>query len=131
MVVVGLAGLVSSPIVFVGEFSVSVVSKLVRCGYVFCVYYKDVIKKVMRINEDVVWIFFCEVLIWFIGIKMFVDVMCKYVKLDDVVGIKVNVLGSLYFLVNFVMVFFLVEVVHVVGVFKYNVIIYDQYGFWM
>ncbi len=54
--------------------------------------------------------------------------MARFVKPGDVVGVKINTLGSPHSSVHPATAFAVAEAVHAAGVPKENVIIYDQYG---
>ncbi len=52
----------------------------------------------------------------------------RFIKKEDIVGIKVNCLGSPYASVHPATAYALAELVHKLGVAKKDIIIYDQYG---
>lgn len=97
-------------------------------GYVLRVHHPGATTEIIKTNEDVVRAMVARALTEFTGESTPGAAMARFFKKTDVVGIKINTLGSPYSSVNPVTAFAVAEAVHAAGVPKENVIIYDQYG---
>ncbi len=83
---------------------------------------------VTKVNDEVVATMVAEALKKFTGEADAVKAIGRFIKKDDVVGIKINTLGSPYSAVNPGTAFALAELCHKLGIPKGKIYIYDQYG---
>jgi hypothetical protein len=83
---------------------------------------------VTKTNEEVVIKMVAEALTKFTGESDPVKAIGRFIKTDDVVGIKVNALGSPFASVHPATAFALAELCHKLGIAKNKIYIYDQYG---
>ena len=85
-------------------------------------------EKIKKTNEDVVKKMVSEVMTKFTGEKDLASSLAKFFKKEDVVGIKINTLGSPYASVHPATAFAFAEGLHAMGIPKNKIYIYDQYG---
>lgn len=97
-------------------------------GRVVQVTHSGATEKISKTDEAVVDKMVREALVKFTGEADAKAAMARFIKADDVVGIKINTLGSPLAAVCPETAFALAKVVHEVGVPKNKIIIYDQYG---
>lgn len=97
-------------------------------GKVVEVNHSGATEKIRKTNKEVVNQMVREVLVKFTGEKDAAAAMGKFLKKDDVVGIKVNCLGSPLASVDAATAFALADIAHEFGIPKTNIYIYDQYG---
>lgn len=97
-------------------------------GRVVQVTHSKATEKIKKVDKAVVAQMVDELLKKLTGEADAVKAMAHFVKKDDVVGIKVNALGSPFTVADPATAFAIAELVHKVGVPKKNIIIYDQYG---
>ena len=101
---------------------------MARKGYVLRVHHSGATIKTTKQDKAVVKQMVDKALLSFTGATTVGDAMKRFVKPDDIVGIKVNTLGSPYSTVTAETAFSVAEAVHAAGIPKENIIIYDQYG---
>lgn len=97
-------------------------------GKILQVTHNGATTNITKTNADVVKQMVSEALVKFTGEKDAVAAMGRFIKADDVVGIKVNCLGSPYASSDPATAFALAELVNQLGVPKTSITIYDQYG---
>lgn len=83
---------------------------------------------ITKTNDEVVTKMVSEALVKFTGEGDAVKAIGRFLKKDDVVGIKVNTLGSPFSTVTPATAYALANLCHQFGIPKSNVYIYDQYG---
>jgi uncharacterized protein (DUF362 family) len=97
-------------------------------GYVLRVHHSGASTDITTTNDEVVKTLVAEALKRFTGAATAGEAMKQFVKPTDIVGVKINTLGSPFSSVNPATAFAVAEAVHAAGVPKDKVIIYDQYG---
>ncbi len=84
--------------------------------------------KIRKTDADIVDKMVREALVKFTGEKDAVAALPRFLSKDDVLGIKINTLGSPYAAVDPATAFALARVANEMGIPKNKIIIYDQYG---
>jgi uncharacterized protein (DUF362 family) len=97
-------------------------------GRVLQVTHSGATTNIAKTNGQVVEQMVREALVKFTGEKDAAAAMARFLKPDDVVGIKVNTLGSPLASVDPETAFALARVAHEMGIPKNKIVIYDQYG---
>ncbi|MBH22934.1 MAG: hypothetical protein CMH57_00475 [Myxococcales bacterium] len=97
-------------------------------GRVVQVTHPGATEDIKKTNEEVVKKMVSKALTEFTGDDDPVKAIARFFKKEDVVGIKVNCLGSPYATVHPATAFALADTLHAMGIPKNNIYIYDQYG---
>ena len=97
-------------------------------GHVVRAYHSGATIKVTKQDKEIVERMLEAALLRLTGESSIGDAMKHFVKPDDIVGVKLNTLGSPYSTVTAETAFAVADAVHAAGVAKENIIIYDQYG---
>lgn len=96
-------------------------------GQVLRVHHSGATTDIIKTNDDVVKTMVDKALLEFTGEATIAAAMGHFVQKTDLVGIKINTLGSPYSSVNPATAFAIADAVHAAGVPKTKIIIYDQY----
>ena len=99
-----------------------------RKGHVVRVHHSGATLKVTKQDKATVKKMVDTALMRLTGAATVGDAMKRFISADDIVGVKVNTLGSPYSTVTAETAFSVADAVHAAGVPKENIIIYDQYG---
>ncbi len=97
-------------------------------GHIVQVTHSKATEAIKKTDEAVVRQMVAEALKKFTGKADLAAALGTYFKKEDVVGIKVNTLGSPFASVHPATAFALAEGLHALGIPKKNIYIYDQYG---
>jgi len=97
-------------------------------GHIVQVTHSGATTDIKKTNTEIVELMVKEAMVKFTGEKDLAAALGKFFKVDDVVGIKVNTLGSPYASVHPATAFAFAKGLHALGIPKKNITIYDQYG---
>jgi uncharacterized protein (DUF362 family) len=98
-----------------------------KAGTVVRVHHGEATKDVLKTNDEVVPLMVARALTELTGEADAVAAMRRFVKASDIVGIKINTLGSPHATVHPATAFAIAELVHKTGIPKDRIIIYDQF----
>lgn len=97
-------------------------------GHIVQVTHSKATEDIKKTNEEIVRQMVAEAMTKLTGEKDLASALGKFFKKEDVVGIKVNTLGSPYASVHPATAFAFADGLHAMGIPKNKIYIYDQYG---
>ena len=101
---------------------------MAKRGHIVRAYHSGATVKTTKQDKQVVESMLKAALLKLTGEASIGAAMQRFIKADDIVGIKLNTLGSPFSTVTAETAFAVADAVHAAGVPKENIIIYDQYG---